>query len=96
MKIRPLYDRLVVKREEEDETSEGGIILPDTAKEKPSRGKIVAIGEGKLMDNGDVRKSPLKVGDAVLFGKYAGTEVAIGGEELIVMREEDVMGVIEG
>jgi chaperonin GroES len=95
MKIRPLYDRLVVKREEEEETSAGGIILTDSAKEKPSRGTVMAIGEGKLLDSGDVRQSPIKVGDNVLFGKYAGTEVSLDGEDYIVMREEDVMGVIE-
>jgi chaperonin GroES len=95
LKIRPLYDRLVVKREEEEETSAGGIILTDSAKEKPSRGKVLAIGEGKLLDSGDVRQSSIKIGDNVLFGKYAGTEVSLDGEDLVVMREEDVMGVIE-
>jgi len=95
MKIRPLHDRLVVEREEEDTTSKGGIIIPDSAKEKPSRGKVVAVGTGKLLESGDTLKPALNVGDNILFGKYAGTEVTIDGNDLIVMREEDVMGVIE-
>lgn len=95
MKIRPLHDRLVVQRQEEDTTSKGGIIIPDSAKEKPSRGKVIAIGKGKLLDSGDVLKPALTVGDNILFGKYAGTEVTIDGDDFIVMREEDVMGIIE-
>lgn len=95
MKIRPLRDNLVVQREEEDTKTTGGIILPDTAKEKPSRGKVIAAGEGKYLENGQVRKPVVKVGDRVLFGKYAGTEVTMGEAKYIVMREEDVMGIIE-
>lgn len=95
VKIRPLNDRVIVKRLEEEKTTKGGIVIPDTAAEKPSRGKVLAIGPGKALDNGDVRAIDLKVGDVVLFGKYAGTEVKLDGDELIVMREDDVMGVIE-
>jgi chaperonin GroES len=96
MKIRPLHDRLVVKRVEEERTSAGGIVIPDTAAEKPIRGKVLAIGKGKLLENGDVRALDVKVGDQVLFGKYSGTEVKVDGEELLVLREDDVMGVLEG
>jgi chaperonin GroEL len=96
MKIRPLHDRVIVKRLEEDRTSPGGIVIPDTAAEKPTRGKIVAVGKGKILENGQVRPCDVKVGDKILFGKYSGTEVKIDGEELVVMREEDVMAVIEG
>lgn len=95
MKIRPLHDRLVVKRMEEERTSAGGIVLPDSATEKPSRGEVTAIGNGKITDIGEVRALDVKVGDQVLFGKYAGTEIKIDDEELLVMREEDIMGVIE-
>lgn len=95
MKIRPLHDRLVVKRMEEERTSAGGIVLPDSATEKPSRGEVTAIGNGKITDSGEVRALDVKVGDQVLFGKYAGTEIKIDDEELLVMREEDIMGVIE-
>lgn len=95
MKIRPLHDRLIVRRMEEERTSAGGIVIPDSATEKPIQGKVVAIGKGKLMDNGDVRPLDVKAGDTVLFGKYSGTEVKIDGEELLVMREEDIMGVLE-
>ncbi|HDK37991.1 MAG TPA: co-chaperone GroES [Thiolapillus brandeum] len=95
MKIRPLHDRLVIRRTEEEHTSPGGIVLPDSATEKPIQGEVIAVGNGKITDSGDVRPLDVKVGDKVLFGKYAGTEVKIGGEELLVMREEDVMGVIE-
>ncbi len=95
MKIRPLHDRIIVKRVEEERTSAGGIVLPDSATEKPSEGEVLAIGNGKLLDNGDVRAVDVKVGDRVLFGKYAGNEVKVEGEEVIVMREEDIMGVIE-
>lgn len=95
MKIRPLHDRIVVKRLDEDRTSPGGIVIPDTAAEKPIRGKVVAVGKGKVLENGDVRPVDLKVGDQVLFGKYGGTEIKVDGEELLVMREDDVMGVFE-
>jgi chaperonin GroES len=95
MKIRPLHDRVMVKRLEEDRASPGGIAIPDTTAEKPNRGKIVAVGKGKILENGHVRPCDLKVGDKVLFGKYGGTEVRVAGEDLMVMREEDVMAVIE-
>ncbi len=95
MKIRPLHDRVVIRRLEEETTTKGGIVLPDTATEKPSRGKVLSVGPGKLLDNSEVRPVDVKVGDEVLFGKYAGTEVKIDDEELIVMREDDIMGVIE-
>ena len=95
MNIRPLHDRVIVKRMEEETTSAGGIVLPDSAKEKPSQGKVLAVGNGKILDNGEVRALDVKVGDRVLFGKYAGNEVKVDGEDLIVMREEDIMGVVE-
>ena len=95
MKIRPLHDRVVIRRLEEETTTKGGIVLPDTATEKPSRGKVLAVGPGKLLDTGDTRPVDLQEGDEVLFGKYAGTEVKIDDEDLIVMREDDIMGVIE-
>ena len=95
MKIRPLHDRVIVKREDEERKSPGGIVIPDTAAEKPIRGKIVAVGKGKILENGNVRPLDLKVGDKILFGKYGGTEVKVDGDELLVMREEDVMAVIE-
>jgi chaperonin GroES len=94
MKIRPLHDRVIVKRVEEETTTAGGIVLPGSAAEKPSQGVVLAVGNGKLLDNGDVRPLDVKVGDKVLFGKYAGNEVKVDGEELIVMREEDIMGVL--
>jgi len=96
MKIRPLHDRVIVKRMEEERTSPGGIVIPDSATEKPIKGKIIAVGNGKILENGDVRKLDLKKGDTVLFGKYSGTEVKVDGEELLVMKEDDVMAVIEG
>ena len=96
MKIRPLHDRILVKRLEEERTSAGGIIIPDTATEKPIQGKVVAVGKGKILEDGTVRALDVKIGDKVLFGKYSGTEVKLDGEELVVMREEDVMAVIEG
>lgn len=96
MKIRPLHDRVIVKRLEEERTSPGGIVIPDTAAEKPIQGKVVAVGKGKILENGEVRPMDVKVGDKILFGKYSGTEVKVDGEELLVMREEDVMAVIEG
>jgi chaperonin GroES len=95
MNIRPLHDRVVVRRMEEERTSAGGIVIPDSATEKPIQGEIVAVGNGKIMDNGDHRSLDVKVGDRVLFGKYSGTEVKLEGEELLVMREDDIMGVIE-
>ena len=95
MKIRPLHDRVIVKREDEERKSPGGIVIPDTAAEKPVRGKIIAVGKGKILEDGKVRPLDLKVGDKILFGKYGGTEVKVDGEDLLVMREEDVMAVIE-
>ncbi len=95
MKIRPLNDRVLVKRLEEEEKTKGGIIIPDTAKEKPIQGKVIAVGKGKLMENGEVRALDVKEGDRVLFGKYAGTEVKIDGEEYLIMREDDILGIIE-
>jgi chaperonin GroES len=94
MKIRPLHDRVIVKRVEEETTTPGGIVLPGSAAEKPSQGVILAVGNGKPLDNGTVRALDVKVGDKVLFGKYAGNEVKVDGDELIVMREEDIMGVL--
>ena len=96
MKIRPLHDRVVVQRIEEDATSAGGIIIPDTAAEKPMTGKVLAIGNGKVQDNGEVRALDVKVGDKVLFGKYSGTEVKVEGEDILVMREDDIMAAVEG
>ena len=95
MKIRPLHDRVVIRRTEEERTSPGGIVIPDSAAEKPIRGEVIAAGKGKIMESGEVRPLDVKVGDRVLFGKYSGTEVKVDGEELLVMREEDIMGVIE-
>ena len=95
MKIRPLHDRVVVKRTEEDTTSAGGIVIPDSASEKPAKGEIVAVGNGKILDNGEVRMLDLKVGDNVLFGKYSGTEVKVDDEDLLVMREDDIMAIID-
>jgi len=95
MNIRPLHDRLVVRRMEEERTSAGGIVIPDSATEKPIQGEVLAIGKGKILDDGDIRPLDLKVGDRVLFGKYSGTEVKVSGEEVVVMREDDIMGVIE-
>ncbi len=94
MNIRPLHDRVIVKRVEEETTSAGGIVLPGSAAEKPSQGKVMAVGNGKPLDNGQVRALDVKVGDKVLFGKYAGNEVKVDGEDLIVMREEDIMAVL--
>jgi chaperonin GroES len=95
MKIRPLQDRLIVKRVEEEEKTKGGIIIPDSAKEKPMEGKVIAVGKGKLLEDGKVHPLDVKAGDRVLFGKYAGTEVKIDGEEHLIMREDDILGVIE-
>lgn len=95
MKLRPLHDRVVIKRLEEERTSPGGIVIPDTAAEKPIRGEVVAIGNGKQLDDGEIRPLDVAIGDKVLFGKFAGTEVKIGDDNLLVMREDDVMAVIE-
>ncbi len=95
MKIRPLQDRVIVKRIEEEEKTKGGIIIPDTAKEKPMEGKVIAVGKGKLLEDGKVHALDVKAGDRVLFGKYSGTEVKIDGEEHLIMREDDILGVIE-
>jgi chaperonin GroES len=96
MNIRPLHDRVVVRRKEEETTTAGGIVLPGSATEKPVQGEILAVGKGKILESGDVRPLDVAVGDTVLFGKYSGTEIKIDGEEVLVMREEDIMGVIEG
>jgi len=95
MKIRPLHDRVLVKRLEEERTTAGGIVIPDSATEKPIRGKVMAVGKGKILEDGTVRPLDVKVGDQVLFGKYSGTEVKIDDEELLVMREDDVMAIIK-
>lgn len=95
MKIRPLQDRVIIRRMEEERTSAGGIVIPDSAAEKPIKGEVVAVGSGKILDNGEKRPVDLKVGDKVLFGKYSGTEVKINDEELLVMREDDILGVLE-
>jgi len=95
MNIRPLYDRIIVRRLEEERLSAGGILIPDTAAEKPMQGEVLAVGKGKLLDSGEVRALEVKVGDRVLFGKYSGTEVKLAGEQILVMREEDIMGVLE-
>ena len=95
MKLRPLHDRVIIKRMEEEKMSAGGIVIPDSAAEKPIRGEVVAAGTGKILEDGKVRPIAVKVGDKVLFGKYSGTEVKIDGEELLVMREEDLMAIIE-
>jgi chaperonin GroES len=95
MKIRPLHDRIIVKRVEEERKTASGIVIPDTAAEKPDQGEVLAVGGGKILDDGSVRKLQLKVGDKILFGKYSGQTVKVQGEEVLVMREEDVMGVIE-
>ncbi len=94
-KIRPLHDRVIVRRLEEERKSAGGIVIPDSAKEKPVQGEVIAAGTGKIMEDGKVRPLDVKTGDKILFGKYSGTEVRIGDEELLVMREEDIMGVVE-
>jgi chaperonin GroES len=96
MKIRPLHDRVIVKRLEEERTSPGGIVIPDSAAEKPVQGKVMAVGKGKILEDGTVRPLDVKVGDKILFGKYSGTEVKIDGEDLVVMREDDLMAVFEG
>jgi len=95
MKIRPLHDRVIVKRIEEEKKTASGIVIPDSAAEKPDQGEVLAVGTGKIMDDGKVRPIALKVGDRVLFGKYSGQVVKVDGDELLVMREEDIMGVVE-
>lgn len=96
MKIRPLQDRVIVRRLEEEEKTKGGIIIPDTAKEKPQEGKVIAVGKGKITEEGKLIPLDVKVGDKILFGKYGGTEIKVEGEELLIMREEDILGIIEG
>ena len=95
MNIRPLHDRVVVKRTEEEKTSPGGIVIPDSAAEKPSKGEVIAVGNGKLLDNGERVTPAVKAGDKVLFGKYSGTEVKVDGTDYLVMREDDIMGILE-
>ncbi len=95
MKIRPLHDRVIVKRLEEERKTASGIVIPDTAAEKPDQGEVIAVGNGKILDDGKVRALAVKVGDRVLFGKYSGQTVKVDGDELLVMREEDIMGVVE-
>jgi chaperonin GroES len=95
MKIKPLHDRVIVKRVEEEETTKGGIIIPDTAKEKPVEGKVVAVGDGKIMEDGKRQPLDIKKGDKILFGKYAGTDINIDGEEHLIMREDDVIAIVK-
>jgi chaperonin GroES len=95
MNIRPLHDRVIVRRMQEERTSAGGIVIPDTATEKPIQGEVLAVGKGKILESGEVRPLEVTVGDKVLFGKYSGTEVKVSGEDLLVLREEDIMGVLE-
>ena len=94
MNIRPLHDRVIIRRMEEEKTAPGGIVIPDSATEKPIKGEVVAIGKGKILENGDVRPLDVKIGDMILFGKYSGTEVSVDGEELLVMREDDITAII--
>jgi len=96
MKLRPLHDRVIIRRMEEERTSPGGIVIPDSATEKPIKGEVVAVGNGRFLENGEIRALDIQAGDKVLFGKYSGTEVKVEGEELLVMKEDDVMAVIEG
>ena len=95
MKLRPLHDRVIVKRQEEERRSPGGIVIPDTAKEKPIQGEVIAVGNGKVLDDGRLRPLDVRPGDRILFGKYSGTEVKVDGEELLVLREDDIMAVVE-
>jgi chaperonin GroES len=95
MKIRPLHDRVIAKRLAEEKLSAGGIVIPDTATEKPIQGEVISVGNGKLLDNGEVRPLAVKKGDRILFGKYSGTEVKLGSDEYLVLREDDIMGIIE-
>ena len=94
MNIRPLHDRVIIRRMEEEKTSPGGIVIPDSATEKPVKGEVVAFGNGKILESGDTRPLDVKVGDIILFGKYSGTEVSVDGEELLVMREDDITAII--
>ena len=94
MNIRPLHDRVIIRRMEEEKTSPGGIVIPDSATEKPVKGEVVAVGNGKILDSGEVRPLDVKVGDTILFGKYSGTEVSVDGEESLVMREDDITAII--
>ncbi len=94
MNIRPLHDRIVIKRIEEEQKTAGGIVIPDSAAEKPQRGEVVAVGNGKPLDNGEVRKPEVKVGDTVMFGKFSGTEIKVDGDEVVVMREDDILAVL--
>ncbi|MFL2480988.1 MAG: co-chaperone GroES [Gammaproteobacteria bacterium] len=96
MNIRPLHDRVIVKRMEEERTSPGGIVLPDAATEKPVKGEVLAVGNGRVMDSGEIRALDVKAGDQVLFGKYSGTEIKVDGEELLVMKEDDIVAIFEG
>ena len=96
MNIRPLYDRIVVRRLEEKETVQGGIIIPDSAKEKPQEGEVIAVGQGKRLDSGKVVAPDVKPGDRILFGKYSGSEIKLDGEEYVIMREDEVLGILEG
>ena len=95
MNIRPLHDRVMVKRMEEEKTSPGGIVIPDSATEKPIKGEVVAVGKGKILENGEIRPLDVKKGDKILFGKYSGTEVKVDGEEMLVMREDDITAIID-
>ncbi len=95
MKVRPLRDRVIVTRKEEEERTKGGIIIPDTAKEKPQQGKVIAVGTGKRLENGTIVPLEVKVGDVVLFGKYSGTELKVDNEDVLILREEDIMGIVE-
>jgi len=95
MKVRPLHDRIIVKRVEEEEKTKSGIIIPDTAKEKPQEGEVIAVGNGRILENGQKVPMDVKVGDRVIFGKYAGNEIKIDGEEYLIMREEDILGILE-
>ena len=96
MNIRPLHDRVIVKRRDEERTSPGGIVLPDAATEKPIKGKVLAVGNGRVMESGEIRALDVKAGDQVLFGKYSGTEIKVDGEELLVMKEDDIVAIFEG
>ncbi|MEC7832494.1 MAG: co-chaperone GroES [Pseudomonadota bacterium] len=95
MNIRPLHDRVIVRRMDEEKTSPGGIVIPDSATEKPVKGEVVAVGKGKILENGEIRPLDVKAGDKILFGKYSGTEVKVDGEELLVMREDDITAIVE-
>jgi chaperonin GroES len=95
MNIRPLHDRVIVRRVEEERKSAGGIVIPDTAAEKPTQGEVIAVGNGRIQENGEVRPLDVKAGDKILFGKYSGTEVKVNGEDLLVMKEDDIMGILE-